>query len=387
MTIAVDIREWQPGQYTGIGRFLEEFLRAAIEVRPLDRFLLIGDATCEVRVQGRNVDVVRIPERWTLWWDQVVLPRALVRGGADVFYSPYIKAPIFTAIPIVSTIHDLTFFLLEEYTQTPIDKVINGLFRIFCKSVVKRAVAIIVDSQTSARDVQQMLGAPPAKVRVIPLATSLQFRPNGDRLCDAEVLKRYALTDGYVLYVGGFNPHKNVPSLVRAHSALPQPLRVRCPLVLVGGPVPYELQCLSQAPEVAAGVRCLGVVPEVDLPSLYRGAALFAFPSRYEGFGLPVLEAMACGIPILCSTATALVELAGGAAVHIDPEDNRGWERALKSLLEDDTHREKLAALGRARSARYNSERMAGEILMVLDEAAACRRSVIRQGNDVANHS
>ncbi len=371
--IAVDIREWQPEQYTGIGRFLEEFLRSATIARPLDRFLLIGDDACEVRVLAANIEVVRIPERWTLWWDQVALPVALRRAGADVFYSPYIKVALLSKVPVVSTIHDLTFFLLDEYTRTPMDRVVNGVFRMFCRFVVRRAAAIVVDSATSASDVQRLLAPNPAKVRVIPLATTAIFRPAQDHLADAGVWQRYGLDQGYVLYVGGFSPHKNVPNLVRAHNALPASLRMKYPLVLVGGPVPQELLHLFRTSDAATGMRAIGRVPDADLPSLYRGAALFAFPSRYEGFGLPVLEAMACGVPVLCSTAPALMELTGGAACHLDPDDQNAWERALASLLEDADCREKLAAKGRSRSTLYNPNRMTGEILNVLDEVSGCQ--------------
>jgi glycosyltransferase involved in cell wall biosynthesis len=370
MIIAVDIREWRPGQYTGIGRFLEEFLRAATVSRPLDRFLLVGDQACEVRVQAANIEVVRIPERWTLWWDQVALPMALAQARADVFYSPYIKVALFSKVPVVSTIHDLTFLLLDEYNRRPLDRVVNGIFRLFCWFVVRRVAAIVVDSMTSARDVQRVLAPDPVKVRVIPLATTAIFHPEPDHRADIDVWKRYGLDHGYVLYVGGFSPHKNVPNLVRAHIALPESLRTKHPLVLVGGPVPQELQRLLRSSTTAAGIRAVGSVPDADLPSLYRGAALFAFPSRYEGFGLPVLEAMACGIPVLCSTAPALLELTGGAALHIDPDDRSEWERALVSLLEDAGYREKLAVQGLARSALYNPNRMADKILNVLDEVS-----------------
>ncbi|MFQ5946340.1 MAG: glycosyltransferase family 4 protein [Anaerolineae bacterium] len=369
MIIGVDIREWQPGVQTGIGRFLEEFLRAATVARSRDRFLLVGDATCEVRIQGENIRVVRVPERWTPWWDQVTLSRTLAAGGADVLYSPYIKVPLLAPVPVVSTIHDLTFFLKPQYNGYSEALLLNPPFRLFCKLVVRRAAAILVDSVTSARDVQRVLGPDPAKLRVIPLATSAAFRPKANGRADAAVWSRYGLTPGYILYVGGFWPHKNVPCLARAHATLPGRLRTSHPLVMAGGPVSEDLQRLVKEP--GSAVRCVGVVPDPDLPALYRGAALFAFPSGYEGFGLPVLEAMASGVPVLCSTAPALVELTGDAAFHADPEEPAAWERALLLLLEDPDRREMLARRGLARAASFRPERMASEILAVLDEVVA----------------
>jgi len=121
-------------------------------------------------------------------------------------------------------------------------------------------------------------------------------------------------------------------------------------------------------------MRYLGPIPDAELPALYRGAALFVFPSHYEGFGLPVLEAMASATPVLCSTAAALLELTGEAAEHVRPEDDAGWKLALRDLLENPARRESLAASGRARAAAFSPERMATSILAVLDEVAACRQ-------------
>jgi len=374
MIVGVDVREWHGDRKTGIGRFLEEFLRVAHAARPRDRFLLIGNADTRPRVRGANMSFACLPERWTLWWDQVTLPRSLRQSGADVLYSPYIKAPLIGPVPAVNTIHDLTFFIRADYNRRRRDLFLNAPFRLFCRAVVKRAAAIIVDSAASGRDVERFLRADPAKVRVVPLATSPAFRSNGDPAADAVTLARYGLSPGYVLYVGGFWPHKNLPQAIRAHAALPEPLRRRHPLILAGGPPSGGVDRLLKEPRVADATRDLGPIPDADLPALYRGAALFVFPSHYEGFGLPVLEAMASGTPVLCSTAASLTELCGGAARHVGPEDDSGWRYALQELLEDPARRESLAARGRARAVAFNPERMAAEILAILDEAAACRR-------------
>ena len=374
MIVGVDIREWQPGKRTGIGRFLAEFLRAVSVANCGDRFFLIGDASCEVRVRADNLDVFRIAERSTLWWDQVALPRALARARVDVFYSPYIKVPLLASVPVVSTFHDLTFFQTGEYNRRLVDLVMNGSFWPFCWLVVRRAAAILTDSRSSAADVQRFLRADPAKVRVIPLATSDSFRPDGDGRSDAEIWDGYGLSPGYVLYVGGYAPHKNVSRLVQAHAALPGSLLERHPLVLAGVPPGKVFGRSPGQPARAAALRSLGVVPDEHLPALYRGAALFAFPSLHEGFGLPVLEAMACGTPVLCSTAPALRELTGDAAAHADPGDHRAWEAALLRLLEDPGQRKALATRGLARAGQFSPERTAAGILEVLREVVGWRR-------------
>ena len=373
MIVGVDIREWQPGRRTGIGRVLEEFLRTAAALRPHDRFVLIGNATCEIRVPAANCAVVRIPERWTLWWDQVTLARVLAAYGADVLYSPYIKVPLRGRVPVVNTIHDLTFFRRADYNVRRSDLLKNPPFRLFCRMAIRRASATLVDSQASAQDVQRDLRADPARLRVVPLATGRQFYGKEDQAGDRKVWERYGLSPGYLFYIGGFWPHKNVATLVRAYAALPDTLRRRRPLVLAGMPVPAELHRLIRSREECRPVATIGMVPDTDLPALYRGAALFAFPSHYEGFGLPVLEAMASGVPVLCSTAPALVELTKDAAEHVDPENAAAWGHALQALLEDAPRRQRLAESGRARAALFTAERMTEAMLKVFDEVVAAK--------------
>lgn len=370
MIVGVDVREWRGDCRTGIGRFLEEFLRVAHAARPRDRFLLIGNGETRTRVRGDNVAFTCLREYWTPWWDQVTLPRSLWRGGADLLYSPYIKAPLAARVPVVNTVHDLTFFVRADYNRRRRDRLVNVPFRTFCRAVVKRCAAILVDSAASGRDVERLLAADPAKIKVVPLATSPAFRPEADPAADAAALERFGLSPGYVLYVGGYWPHKNLPQIIRAHAALPDALRRRHPLILAGGPPSAAVRRLVKAGQV----RDVGPVSDAELPALYRGAGLFVFPSHYEGFGLPVLEAMASGVPVLCSTAAALLELADGAAQHVGPEDDAGWRAGLRALLEDPARRDALAAAGRTRAAAFSPERMTSSILAVFDEVAACRR-------------
>jgi len=369
MNIAVDVREWQPGSHTGIGRFLTEFLTAASGPGSPHRFLLLGNRRSENRLPDRTIPFVRIPGSSTLWWDQVALPRRAARWPADLLYSPYIKIPLVSPIPTVCTVHDLTFMRCPPPSAQVRLRAKNLLFQFFCRLVFRRASALIADSRTTARDIGEIFAVEPARIHVVALATSPLFHPMEDPTPDLTVLGRYGLAPGYVLYVGGFAAHKNVHRLVESHAALPKNVRANHPLVLVGRAIPPALRACLEASGSTAGSRWIGPIPDAELPALYRRAALLAFPSCYEGFGLPVLEAMACGTPVLCSTAPALVELAGDAAMHAPPEDTSAWRASLGRLLADEIVRADLTVRGLARASTFTPSRMSEGILRVFESA------------------
>jgi len=251
----------------------------------------------------------------------------------------------------------------------------NLLFRLFCQLVFRRADALIADSRTTARDISEVFTVDPARIHVVALATSSLFHPMEDPTSDLTVLARHGLAPGYVLYVGGFAAHKNVHRLVESHAALPKDVRATHPLILVGRAMPPALQTRLATVGSPTGSRWIGPIPDAELPALYRRAALLAFPSSYEGFGLPVLEAMACGTPVLCSTAPALVELAEDAALHAPPEDTSAWRASLDKLLADEKVRADLTVRGLARASTFTPSRMSQGILRVFESAVerGCR--------------
>jgi glycosyltransferase involved in cell wall biosynthesis len=366
MLIGTDIREWQPGVRTGIGRYLEEFLLAALATMPEERVLLIGDSTCEVRVQARNIDVVRIPDRWTPWWDQISLPRLLARHQVSVFLSPYYKGPLFAPCPVVLTIHDLFFIGYPGRRRPFYDAFMTRLARLYAR----RAAAIIADSENSKRRILEQLGITPAKVSVIPVALGGEFRntPLTDR-----VRARYAITDPYILYLGAFKPHKNLPRLLQAFAGLDDSHRSAHQLVLAGGDRKAQQTCLALARSLGIAGRVVvpGQIHNGDLPALYSGCALFVLPSLDEGFGLPALEAMACGAPVIASNRGAIPEVVGEAAILFDPENVQAMTAAIARVL---THAELKATLrqqGLARARKFSRDATATRVLALLHEIGA----------------
>jgi glycosyltransferase involved in cell wall biosynthesis len=373
--LAVDARELRPGVRTGIGRYLLEVLRAA----SLDGWSCVayGDAGARLDTPLPGVDWRVLEAPWTQWWDQVSLPRALARDSAAVFLSPYYKGPLSAPCPVVLTIHDLFFIGYPGQSRPVYDATMTAMARLYAG----RAAAIVADSEYSKRSIVARLGVSAAKVNVIPVALGAEFTPAPP---GQALLARYAVAPPYVLYVGNFKPHKNLARLIRAFALLPGPLRGRHSLVLAGGDVDGCAALAGLAATLGLGARVIfpGRVADEDLAALYSGAAAFVLPSLEEGFGLPVLEAMACGAPVVASNRAALPELVADAGLVFDAEREGELAAALARVLADAGLADDLRHRGLARAALYTPARTSGRVLALLRDVSAARARLGAWGTD-----
>ena len=359
MRLGVDGRELRPGVRTGIGRYLLEILRAAS--RDGWSCVVYGDPGARLDQTLAGVTFTTLDGSWTQWWDQVTLPRALARDAITVFLSPYYKGPVRAPCPVVLTIHDLYFINYPGRHRPVYEAIVTRAARTYAA----RATAIISDSEYSKREIVTRLGVSSAKVSVIPVALGGEFRPAS---LTAAARARYALTSPYVLYVGNFNPHKNIPRLIRGFALLPGPVRSRHALVLAGG---YgegrpELARLAESLGLADRVIFSGRVDDADLPALYAEAAVYVTPSLEEGFGSTVLEAMACGAPVITSNRAALPEVVGDAGLLFDAEQERELGSVLARVLSDPALADDLRRRSLARAGLYTPARTTGRILALL---------------------
>ena len=239
------------------------------------------------------------------------------------------------------------------------------------KRYISRADTVISISEHTKRDIISTFGIPEGKIRVILLAADERFRLIDDTVATGCVLNRYGITGEYILYTGPMELRKNVPTLVNAFAILKKEKKIPHFLVLAGnkGGGQYdEVMGIIQKEGLVKSVIFTGFVADDDLPYLYNGASLFAFPSFYEGFGLPPLEAMACGCPVVTSNTSSLPEVVGDAGLMIDPTRPEELAEAMGRVLEDRTLHAELRERGLARAAEFSWRRCAAETMDVYRE-------------------
>ncbi len=270
--------------------------------------------------------------------------------GIRLYHEPNFVAFRFDG-PMVVTVHDLSWIRYPEMHPAQRVKLMNETM----PRVVRDATQVIVDSEFVRGEVIAQYGMAPAQVTTVPLGVTPDFQPLDAAKC-APVLASQGVRFGeYVLAVGTLEPRKNLATVVAAFQSLSEAVRRRYPLVVVGmsgwgkDRLPPGLRALADAGQA----RITGYMPQEELPMLYSGARLFVYPSLYEGFGLPPLEAMACGVPAIVSRSASLPEVMGEAGMLVDPLDDGAIASAMRALLEDDAMRRSLSAAGQARAARF----------------------------------
>jgi glycosyltransferase involved in cell wall biosynthesis len=234
----------------------------------------------------------------------------------------------------------------------------------------------VTDSENTRNDVICLLDADADRVFVVPGGVGPSFAPSGDEQVES-VRQRYELDGPYILAVGTIEPRKNLPRLIDAFARFRSRSEAPHRLVIAGGRGWLSDETFRRAAQssFSSDIRFLGKFPDEDLPALYAGADVFVYPSLYEGFGLPVLEAMACGVPVVCSDTSSLPEFADGAAQLIPPEDTDAIASAVEAVCTDDELRQSLRTRGTARAAEYTWERSARRLLDVYERAARMGRA------------
>jgi glycosyltransferase involved in cell wall biosynthesis len=329
------------------------------------RYTVFGAPSQAAPTEAARMAWVRLPPYpASAHWALPLLARRL---GAGVMHGTANTLPLLgTSMPAVVTLHDLAIYRHPEFF--PRGQAFST--RVLMPRSLRRAARVICPSTYTAHDARALFGVPPERLRIIPHGVEELFRQLPSPAALQAARDRYRLPGRYVLFVGTLQPRKNLETALKALAAARRQAPVA--LVVAGGRGWRDEAALSliRALELEDAVRLLGYVPVSDLPALYGQAEAFLFPSRYEGFGLPVLEAMACRTPVIASSETSLPEVAGDAALLVPPGDEAGWASALEQVLHDPALRARLVAAGAARSRQFSWARSAAAHVAVYREAA-----------------
>lgn len=366
MIVGLDARKLRDG---GIGTYIRGLLGALAEAPRGHEFVALldpADLGSVTRADGRVREVPVRAGKYGIG-EHVVVPRAARRAGVELLHEPHYTLPLGWSGPAVVTIHDLIHLRFARFFPPGASLYTRAMAGL----AVRRAQLVVTDSDDTRNDVIELLGARHADVRVVPLGVSPVFaRCAPDEV--AACLQARSLPTGYLLYVGARKPHKNLPLLFEALARIRA--AERPPLVLSGAPWEAGDQLARLAGQLGLGrtVHFAGDLrDERTLACVYSGAALYVQPALTEGFGLPPLEAMACGTPVLSSNGGALPETVGDAAMLLQPVDPDAWAEAIEALLSDPARREVLVARGLKRAREFTWERTARSTLTIYEEAMA----------------
>lgn len=362
MKIGVDAREIQDGVVTGIGRSSANFIQYFGKTEKEHSLILFSEKKIPVDFTG-NVERIIIKPCQTFLWDQWKLTRALKKNKINLFYSPYYKVPLLTTIPIVNQILDLMYLVFPPYKKE-LGLFSRSYYATFGKAFAKKSISIITDSEHARQDIVRIWGINPNKIVVIPLGVADRYVPVNDRGLLNSVREKFHLPEKYLLYLGNFKLHKNVGSLVRAFKKI----KSRFPeyKLILAGPLDsngIKIKELVSNEGLTDRVAFTDTIREGDHPeALLSMADLFVFPTLYEGFGLPPLEAMACGTPVITSNLTAVPEVVGDAGVMVNPLDVDELSWAIADLLDDPAKRTTYSTKGLERARMFREDQTAGKI-------------------------
>ena len=374
MAIYVDVSAAVNGR-AGLGRYAESLARA-LAVREPGRVALFynsgGGAHCPLSgledVPYRRVRAGYKPWRMAVWLGSLagmgfdrLLPDAELYHATEHLLLPLRR------VPTVLTVHDLIFWLFPEHHKRLNFWYLNATMPLYCR----RAGAIITVSEATKRDLVRLYGVPEARITVVHEAAASHFTPPTQQHI-ARVRDRYCLPERYMLRVGTIEPRKNLERLLEALLQL-QRIEPCARLVIVGskGWLTEGFFRRLQALGLEKSVQLTGRVPDADLPAVYGAAMLLVEPSLYEGFGLPLLEAMACGTPVVCSNTSSLPEVGGDAARYFDPHDSQAIAAAVHEVWRNDDLRDAMRQVGLTRAARFSWERAATETTAVYQRVMA----------------
>lgn len=376
MKIAIDLTPL-PNQKTGVGQYAKALIFALADQDRKNHYLVFirKSQAADFDPKKSNFLIVSCAEflRFRILriaWEQIILPLRLEFRRADILHSLHYTTPLIGRFGRVVTFHDMTFFLFPE-KHTPVKKF---FFRLMIPLSAKICDRIIAVSQSTKNDIQKILGVGQKKIDVVYETINPLFSPKKNEAAAIGVKTKYGIKNKFILYAGTLEPRKNVDGLIKAYSTIVG--GTDCQLV-IAGKKGWAYQSIFMTVKNLALERKIiftDYVPDQDLAVLYNAAEIFVYPSFYEGFGIPPLEAMACGVPTITSNISSMPEVAGDGALLVDPNNSGDLSRAMRELLANESLRAKLVKNGLKRAAFFSRKKLADDMIIVYGKTMSARR-------------
>jgi glycosyltransferase involved in cell wall biosynthesis len=373
MRIGIDARKLHD---FGIGTYLQNLLRHLARLDREWEYVLFCRPADRAWIDELGPNFRAVPTRAQPYsiLEQVTLPLRLLSERLDLYHSPHYVLPLLVPCPSVVTIHDCIHLIYPQYLP---NRLAPYYARLFMWWAAHRSSRVMTVSEASKRDILRFFRIRPDKVSVIPNAIDERFRVAPPDEEARRIRERFQLHEPFVLYAGNVKPHKNVERLIEAFHQLHANGFDHLKLLIIGNDISKyaTLRRAIHAHNLHKYVRFLGFVPDQTLAILYRLASVFVFPSLYEGFGLPPLEAMASGTPVVTSNASSLPEVVGTAAVLVDPHDAHAIAEGIAHVLYDPRLREDLRRRGLEHAATFSWDAAAREVRAIYGDVAGARRA------------
>lgn len=329
------------------------------------------DTDDKVITAGANFEIVRVKGSPYPVWEQFMLPPAVKKYGIDVLHCTANTAPLNSSAPIITTLHDIIYLEKLNLTQGSMYQRIGNLYRRWnVPRTVKKSKIITTVSNFERQRILDHFDLPEEKVVTVYNAVGAHFKKITDENELERVKLKYNLPNEYLFFLGNTDPKKNVRGVLAALAILKQQGKLRLPIVMPDLDSLYLNQLLSdlKAPDLANDVILCGYIPNIEIPAVYSSAVLFLYPSLRESFGIPLLEAMACGVPVVTSNSSPMTEVAGNAALYAEAANPESIAENIDMLLNNEQYRQQLVALGKERIKLFSWENTASQMLTLYEK-------------------
>lgn len=388
MRIGIDGRGYL-GSLDGIGRYTRTLISNLLELDNENEYVIfvLPNTDWSFVEKYSNARLFVYPHRHLSLATVHKLGPIVDNEGVDVFHSLFFVAPMNLRAGLLITVHDLMALTYPGFfgERFIIGQILATLYhRVYVPGSIRRADALVAVSDFTRQQLREYLQIPVERISVIYNMVDVNFKPEADSETDTAILRKYGLERGYLLYVGNTKPYKNIEGLLRGYARYQikanEENDTHVPLVLAGKPDRFRkrVERGAEVLKIQERIRFLDEIPDADLPALMRGALALVQPSHVEGFGLPALEAMACGTPVIGSTASALSEVLGRSALLFPSDDSTKLGECILQLARSPELREKLSREGAERATNFRKESIVRQMLQLYRKVAAAKNQSIK---------